>query len=283
MGNDITRDKCWRCGRDKLPTLAHILNGCQALLPKATERHNGLVGLVKKAVWEQMEDKITEGIYDNLQLPIEELSNESKRLRPDLSFVTTINGRRQMELIEFTCPYGYIKQPDEHGIRKNSMQLAFNKKHTKYAQLAEEIRAKAGIPTRVTVIVVSSLGAVYRESLKELGLLLGCTKQVLRKLGKKMSHIVINGSMQLWREYAKNMKHNYENEETNQRIAAELEIIEEERREEEIELELEQAGEAEIQEDGGIEAEDEAMETERRRQLRDIVDQADELADLESY
>jgi hypothetical protein len=88
--------------------------------------------------------------------------------------------------LNLSCPYGYIKQPDEHGYRKNSMEIAFSAKHRKYAQLAEEVRVNARIPTRVTAIVVSSLGAVYRESLKELRMLLGCTKPVLRKLGKKM-------------------------------------------------------------------------------------------------
>jgi hypothetical protein len=70
--------------------------------------------------------------------------------------------------------------------------------------------------------------------------------------------------MKLWREYAKNMKHNYGNEETDERITDELQIIEEARREEENELELERTGEAEIQED-------EVMETKRRQRLRDII------------
>jgi hypothetical protein len=56
---------------------------------------------------------------------------------------------------------------------------------------------------------------------------------------------------------------------------------EEERREEEREIELERAEEAEIQEDDGIEVEDEMLEQERRRNARDIVDQAIDLEVIE--
>jgi hypothetical protein len=60
-----------------------------------------------------------------------------------------------------------------------------------------------------------------------------------------------------------------------------MQRIEEERREEEREIELERAEEAEIQEDDRIEVEDEMLEKERRRNVRDIVDQAIDLEAIE--
>jgi hypothetical protein len=184
---------CWKCDYGGVPTLAHILNACSSVLTKTTVRHNALATLVKRAIVEQLGDKIVDGIRENVTLRSEELSPECSSQRPDLSFVRAINETQIIELVEITCPYGKINQPDEHGYRVNTMVDRFNSKHTKYAQLANELQAITGMPVRVTVIVVSSVGAVYRDSLKELGKLLECSKPVLRKLGKKMSQTVIRG------------------------------------------------------------------------------------------
>jgi hypothetical protein len=81
---------------------------------------------------------------------------------------------------------------------------------------------------------VSSLGAVYRETLKEMRKLIGCSKPTLRKLANKMAETVIRGSMKIWREYAKKMQHYQKQEhgEAEERIESEIKIIQMEQREE---------------------------------------------------
>jgi hypothetical protein len=275
-------ERCRRCGGEGVPTLAHILNKCRPEMVKMTERHNALSGVIKRAVMEELGDQITNGIFDNVTVQIEGLSDEVSRQKPDLWFISDTNGTRRMELIEFTCPYGYISQPDERGNRVNSLEQAYKKKHAKYALLAEEIQERANLEVRVTVIVVSSLGAVYRESLKELGKMLRCSKTTLRKLAKRMSETVITGSMKLWREYAKTMEHIHESAEAEARIENEIQILEREHREEERE-EGQQIETMMIEGEIEMEAEEEIMEQEGESAERDIVDQVMEMVQLEAF
>jgi hypothetical protein len=50
----------------------------------------------------------------------------------------------------------------------------------------------------MTAMIVSSMGAVYLQSLKDLQKILRCSDQEMRKLGRKMSETVIAGSMEIW-------------------------------------------------------------------------------------
>jgi hypothetical protein len=275
-------DRCRRCGAEQVPTLAHILNGCTQQLDKMTERHNALSKLIKGALYEQLGNQITDGIHDNVTLGMEELPEELRRQKPDLSFSSNIGGVPRIELIEFSCPYGYVSQPDEQGNCVNSMERAYRKKHRKYAPLAKAIQEMRGTQVRVTVIIVSSLGAVYKESLKEIGQLTRCTKEVLRKLAKKMSYTVVNGSMKLWREYAKNMDHNHGREEADARVEAEIQRIEEERQEEARQEELNREAVEIVENEEGIEVDEEEIGRTEERNQRDIVDEPIELGQLES-
>jgi hypothetical protein len=47
---DRQEEKCRRCGRDRRPTLAHILNDCIQNCPLMTKRHNPLANVMRNAV-----------------------------------------------------------------------------------------------------------------------------------------------------------------------------------------------------------------------------------------
>jgi hypothetical protein len=135
-------ERCGRCGEETVPTLAHILNKCTPGMVKMTEIHNALSGLIKKALMKQMGAKITNGVFDNVTVPIEGLSKEVSRKKPGLWFISNIEGKCRLELVEFTCPYGYISQPDDQRNKMHSLEEAYRKKHAKYTRIAEEIQEK---------------------------------------------------------------------------------------------------------------------------------------------
>jgi hypothetical protein len=81
------------------------------------------------------------------------------------------------EIIEFSCPYGYISR------RRDSLKHVYEEKKRKYAELAKELKKQRGEDVRVTAVIVSSMGAVYLPSLKDLQKALRCSDEELRQLG----------------------------------------------------------------------------------------------------
>jgi hypothetical protein len=66
--------------------------------------------------------------------------------------------------------------------------------------LAEELRELRRQKVRVTAIIVSSMEAVYKPSLKDLQKVLKCTDRQIKKIGKQMAEEVIRGSLKIWRQ-----------------------------------------------------------------------------------
>jgi hypothetical protein len=85
---------------------------------------------------------------------------------------------------------------------------------------------------RVTVVIVSSMGAVYGPSMKNLQKVLRCNDKEMKKLARQMSDTVILGSMEIWRNNAKRIGRG------NQEVASAL-IEDEEARMEEVRVESE--------------------------------------------
>jgi hypothetical protein len=101
-----------------------------------------------------------------------------------------------IEIIEFSCPYGYMTQGE------NALKRVFEQKQRKYRQLAQELSNLRHDRVRVTAVIMSSLGAVYMQSLKDLHTVERCDDPQLKKLGQRMSEAVIRGSMEIWRQFA---------------------------------------------------------------------------------
>jgi hypothetical protein len=225
-----------------------------------TKRHNRLAGVVRKAVEKFLVKDLRSEIQENQTLGQQGLSEEMRRLRPDMAFERR-NQKKQrrrnqedangdvnaaergqveveaeaeeimeseeqdggqiLEIIEFSCPYGYISRG------RNTLQRTYDEKKRKYAALAQELkrlrreeRQERG-QVRVTVVIVSSMGAVYGPSLKDLQKVLRCNNQELRKLGRKMAEVTVVGSMEIWRQYAKDIQKGTR-EEANQLIEEEV-------------------------------------------------------------
>jgi hypothetical protein len=116
------------------------------------------------------------------------------------------NEERIIEMIEFSCPYGYISRG------RDTLKRVYEKKKRKCLRLAMNLKQHRRSEVRITAVIVSSMGAVYNQSLKNLRKVMGCTDQKIRKLGRKMSEVVIIGSMEIWRQNAPEIEREPENE-----------------------------------------------------------------------
>jgi hypothetical protein len=108
-------------------------------------------------------------------------------------------------------------------------------KKAKYEELARTLRNTQPEKVRVTAVIVSSMGAVYGPSMKDLQKVLRCNDQEMKKLARKMSETVILGSMEIWRNNVKQIERG-NRDDVNDLITDEEANMEETR----VELEREQ-------------------------------------------
>ena len=91
-----------------------------------------------------------------------------------------------IHIIEFTCPYDHLKEGNIE-----AMEEAYQDKVNKYRNLITQCRSQFNMQADLTIIVVSSLGAIYKKSIKELKKLLSLSsdrlKSKLNTLLRRMS------------------------------------------------------------------------------------------------
>ena len=139
-----------------------------------------------------------------------------------------------MEILEFSCPYGHMSRG------RDTLAAVYEAKKSKYTELATAIRERTQRPVNVTAVIVSSMGAVHPQTLKDLRAILQCGSRDLQMLGRRMSDAAIAGSLEIWRKMAQRMERGHPEEpgeqdliERERREAIESEIAEEEQRAEE--------------------------------------------------
>jgi hypothetical protein len=135
------------------------------------------VNCVKKAIEKQIIEDIKGGINENTSLPIDNLSEATRNQRPDIWFIRRDRNRDILEILEFSSPFGYLQDGE------CTLKRTFEYKANKYQPLAEEVTSKTRMLSRVHPIIISSLGAVYKESLSCLKAILRCSDKDLAKLG----------------------------------------------------------------------------------------------------
>jgi hypothetical protein len=105
-----------------------------------------------------------------------------------------------IEILEFSCPYGYISHD------RDTPEMTYKKKKTKYEELARTLSTQRHEKVRVTVVIGSSMGAIYGPSMKDLQKVLRYNGKEMKKLSRQMSETVILGSLEIWRNYAKRIE-----------------------------------------------------------------------------
>jgi hypothetical protein len=197
----LPEEHCHRCNSDLKPTRAHILNKCEPNFRYMTDRHNRLVRCVRKAIEKHIIDDVRGAINENTSISIDNLSEATRNQRPDIWFIRRDRNQDILEILEFCSPFGRLQ--DE----QCTLKRTFDFKADKYRSLAEEVTAKTRMMSRVHPIIVSSLGAVYKESMTCLKTILKCSDKDLAKLGTWLSDQAIMGSFRLWIEYQKTNEH----------------------------------------------------------------------------
>jgi hypothetical protein len=182
------------CEVHEKQTFAHVLNRCRFNTKLITDRHNR----IGKVVYNEISKlrSIEGGVHQNTPIPIGGLNSEVANLRPDMAFVQRSGEDQIVEIVEFTCPYGYKARG------RITLERAYEQKRHKYEALARDIRRVTQKRVRITAVVVSSMGAVYEKSLEDLCRMLDITdKKAKMRLGRRMSEEAILGSYEIWRKY----------------------------------------------------------------------------------
>jgi hypothetical protein len=87
----------------------------------------------------------------------------------------------------------------------NTLGNVYVDKMHKYSELAREIRRVRRMRVKIIPIIVSSLGAVYPDTLTELGEILKCNEKEKKKLGRRISEAALMGSFRMWRGHMKEL------------------------------------------------------------------------------
>ena len=184
MGN------CQICGQPD--SLMHRLNGCPRKKHLFKPRHDSIVDIVAEAVRRQTGTGTRALHFDcTVKGPEgEDLTDEeTRRLKPDIWFYQG----RTLKVIEVTVPYGQMTE--RGGERISTLKARREEKLNKYEQLMAAARRQFQIQTELYVIVVSSLGALPEETLRDLRrLVLDRTNTT----GKRLVAAALKGSYDIY-------------------------------------------------------------------------------------
>jgi hypothetical protein len=152
-------------------------------------------------------------------------------------FIRKEGNQQILEILEFSCPFGRIEEGE------STLKLTYDYKLNKYQPLADKYISNTRHQARVHPIIVSSLGAVYHESMICLKSIFRCSDKEIAKLGTWMSEQAILGSFKLWIEYQRTNHHHHQEQEqvsievniANQENIEDIEIKENDDEEEDTE------------------------------------------------
>jgi hypothetical protein len=169
---DPREEMCPRCGKERQQTMAYILNECTRNYSLMTRRHNKLANVVRRGIERFLAGDLRSTIHENQEIRQDGIPNDLARLRPDMVFerqrsrsiadvrfsstedeVEHEKEEQVTEIIEFSCPYGYISQG------RNTLERVYEEKKRKYTELARNLKRLRKGQARVTAVIVSSMGA----------------------------------------------------------------------------------------------------------------------------
>ena len=185
---------CLRQGKQCIQSLAHILNGCVGKYKEYTERHNRISKIIVDRLKEMTEIK---EIHTDKTLHIQDLPLELQHLRPDI--IAWSENRHKCFLIEISVPYAKINHDG------NTLENVYAHKKNKYASLVNVIRDK-GITVDHITVVVSSIGAIWKDSCSDLKGLCNGNLKIWKTLIKSISANAIIGSLNIW--HSRGKRHN---------------------------------------------------------------------------
>ena len=202
-------DKCKACGGTMLGSLMHHLNKCNASMTSITKRHNDIAHIITDGIRNMLgfntpplNENSTVFIPDEPQLP-----DRSSRFKPDIWFFTTDaqTHKKNVTIIEITCPYAM--DTDTPSGRKSSLDIRRDIKLRKYKTLVDDIKDTWNADVSLHVIVISSLGAITVDTIKELKKIFK-TKKRVNNIAKRCVIAAIKGSWSIF--FGKNIDHSHD-------------------------------------------------------------------------
>ena len=123
--------KCDVCDLNQNDSLMHRLNGCKCKFNLYTKRHNYICKIISEVMKDKHGRRNAPPIHENCTLTWlnkEELSDDLKRLKPDLWFGVESNGNLEIHIIEVNCPYGGYTMMN--GSKKSKLEIRRSQKNT---------------------------------------------------------------------------------------------------------------------------------------------------------
>ena len=177
---------CPRCQARTNNSLQHLLNGCPINRRMIMDRHDSIVNhLAEELRTEQHAYVAKDARVSLIQL------EENRLLKPDIQFWT--EDRKQVLLVEVNCPYAKSWEGYD------SLKEKYEAKQDKYRDLIRELREK-GVKANLMIVVVSSLGAVYKETEKEIKRMIPSPRKA-NKICRRISSLALLGSAKIWWNY----------------------------------------------------------------------------------
>ena len=162
---------------------------------RITARHNAIARVISDGLKDMLgfncpplNENSTVFIRDEEILP-----ERSRNMKPDIWFIEedVHTHKRTINIIEITCPYGM--QTDTAQGRRSSLEIREEEKVNKYSKLIDDIKDTWSIDSNLYVIVVSSLGAITKNTVKTLKKLF-ITKERSKLIAKRCVIAAIRGS-----------------------------------------------------------------------------------------
>ena len=119
----------------------------------------------------------------------ERLEGEVRKLKPDLWWWQNNN----LYIVEFTIPYGTLSDHDSDE-RRSTLETRRKQKENKYKELVESCERQFNCSVTFLVIIVSSLGAIPKDTMKDLKKLVK-NKRKLDILCRRMVATTLRESM----------------------------------------------------------------------------------------
>ena len=210
--------KCHRCRSNQNDSLMHRLNGCQSVKSWYKPRHDAILKEIIKGIRENdKENKLSINFDKPIKKDNTRLPERSARAKPDAWFFVN----NELTIIEVNSPYGKLIDTEEG--RKNSLIVRRQEKIDKYANLVEDCNTTFGCNTKLYVIVVSSLGAVPKDTYNDIKAILHNDKYKAKIIAKRCSLVALRESLRVYRRWANyNLRHNARDQEEEEQIREEI-------------------------------------------------------------
>jgi hypothetical protein len=191
------------------PDLMHVLTGCVRSLGGGRIRHNAMLEIVVRAIYAFVTDVERSAVFEDVTfgesglMKDEKLTGNNIDLRPDIYFKQRLpNGKWVITVVEGSCPGWWM--PKGGDISKEGRMYDVDKiKAEKYLNWAREVQQVTGLEVRIFPIIISAIGTVFPDTIKNLGEMLNCRESRLKYWLQQMSVSVVYGSWHIWTDFCK--------------------------------------------------------------------------------